>query len=597
MNNGPIPRWVHWLVLLVILGQLGAIGLMLTGRLHGPQRNLVPQALLGGAMALFVLAAFVLRYHGESLRPAPARIGIAALTVLAIALCGLYLVRNRAVLTLPYDLGGWSESYFLTDIIKWNTGTPLYTAPDDSNSGTYTPGTSAVTYFLAKLVGKAQSIPTYRLLLQLYLAIAALFAGAAAWNLLRLSDPERFSRYPRLWLPFFVFASYLIATNRETNAFNIFLHNDPLSVLVGTIGFWVLTKFALSQNPRWLFAMAVIPALGYMVKQFLALFAATYVVYLWLDGKASLRRVITFGAITFAILGATIFSGVLIWGSAYRYWVFEIMGAHVVSFVKINERFGDAAWNILLGLFGGLVLLRGERFSRLLALWVGWLMMILGGLYTSGLSYSPSHLGPASMVGGCFALVALAILWPSSDEADAPPARQWLQVVAGFLAVLCVFAGMGFTHSVRLPLDPDLKRYVSEIEREFHGLPADRVLLDMGEWIYLRENVLAKDRMAILNTHRTPHYGLIDRIRSHAYDRILVHVLSDGEYSYELGLERNIQKEMLTYYRPVRRIAGIKNMDRWRFYDMAMSEIVVLEPISPAQREPANSVPGSVQKP
>ncbi|MBI3484354.1 MAG: hypothetical protein HY012_04285, partial [Acidobacteria bacterium] len=413
MNNGPIPRWIHWLVLLVVLGQLGVIGLTLSGRLHGPQRNLLPQALLGGAMALFVLAAYVLRYHCGSFRSAPARLGIAALTVLALGLCGLYFVRNRAVLTLPYDLGGWSESYFLTDIIKWRTGTPLYTAPDDSNSGTYTPGAPAVSYFLARMLGRADSIRTYRFLMQMYLVFAALFAGAATWTLLRIADPNRFPRVSRLWLPFFIFVSFLVATNSETNAFNIFLHNDPLSILVSSIAFWVLTQFAFSQNPRWLAAMAVLPALGFLVKQYLAIFAAVYVVYMWLDGKSSLRRVVTFGAISFAILGATIVSGFLIWGDAYHYWVFEIMGAHIVSFVKLNERFADAAWTVLLGLSAGLVLLRGERFPRLFALWTGWLVMTLGGIYTSGITYSPTHLGPASMVGASFALIALATLWPS----------------------------------------------------------------------------------------------------------------------------------------------------------------------------------------
>jgi len=73
MNNGPIPRWIHWLVLLVVLGQLGAIGLKFSGLLQGPQRNLVPQALIGGAMALTVLAAYVLRYHSGSFRPTPKR--------------------------------------------------------------------------------------------------------------------------------------------------------------------------------------------------------------------------------------------------------------------------------------------------------------------------------------------------------------------------------------------------------------------------------------------------------------------------------------------------------------------------------------------
>jgi hypothetical protein len=590
MNNGPIPRWIHWLVLLVILGQLGAIGLMLTGRLHGPQRNLVLQALLGGAMALFVLAAYAIRFHSGNFRPAPARLGIAALTVFAIALCGLYVVRHRALLTLPYDLGGWSESFFLTDIIKWRTGTPLYTAPEDSNSGIYTPGAPAVSYFLARLLGRADSIRTYRFLLQMYLAFAALFAGAAAWSLLRISDPDRFPRASRLWLPFFICASFLVATNLDTNAFNIFLHNDPLSILVSSIAFWVLTQYAQSQNPRWLALMAVLPALGYLVKQYLAIFAAVYIVYLWLDGKSSLRRVITFGAITSAILGATIASGFLIWGDAYRYWVFETMGGHIVSFLKLNERFADAAWNLLLGLCGGLVLLRGERLPRLLALWTGWLIMTLSGLYTSGVTYWPTHLGPASMVGGCFALVALATLWPSDDKPGSIPAHQWLQVVAGFLAVVTIFAGMGFTRLNRLATSPDINRYVGEIEREFKGLPADRVLLDMGEWIYLRDNVLMKDRMAMLNTHRTPHYGLLDRVRRKEYARILVHVMSNGKYSYELGGERNIQNTLLTYYHEVRRIRGIQGMERWRNYEMAMSEIIVFGPLPDDQKNLAPPV-------
>lgn len=585
MTNGPIPRWVHWLVLLVVLGQLAAIGLLLSGRLHGPQRNLVPQAIFGGGIALAILVGYVLRFHSDAFRPAPARIGIAAISVLALALCGLHLVRNRALLTLPYDLGGWSESFFMTDISKWRSGTPLYTSPDDSNSGAYTPGAPAVSYFLASMLNRAASIRTYRFLLQLYLVFAALFAGAAAWNLLRISDPERFPRVTRLWLPFFVLASFLVATNPQTNAFNIYLHNDPLSVLLATFAFWVLTQFALTQQTRWLPLMAVLPAAGFLVKQYLAVLAAVILAYLWIDGRSPLRRVIIFAAVTFAILGAAVAAGFFIWGDAYRYWVFEIMGGHVVSFVKLNERFADAAWNILLGLFGGLFLLRGERFSRLIPLWIGWLVMLLGGLYTTGVTFFPTHLGPASMVGGCFALVALATLWPSSDDAGSASAVQWLQTAAGCGAVLLVFAGMGFMRSERLTVNPDLQRYVREIGREFEGLPADRVLIDMGEWIYMRQNVVAKDRMAMLNTHRTPHYGLIDRIRRKEYIRILVHLLRNGEYSYELGGERNIQKELLIHYRVVRRIPGIRGMENWRYYYMSMSDIVVLEPLPQAAGE------------
>ncbi len=538
-------------------------------------------------MALCVLAAYVIRFHPGQFRSAPARLGIVVLTIFALGLCGLYFLRYRPILTLPYDLGGWSESFFMTDIIKWRTGTPLYTIPEDSNSGAYTPGAPALSYFLARLLGRADSIRTYRLLLQMYLAFAALFAGAAAWNLLRIADPERFARVSRWWLPFFVFTLFLVATNEETNAFNIYLHNDPLSVLVSMIAFWVLTQFACSQNTRWLAAMAVLPALGFLVKQYLAVFAAVYVVYLWLDGKSSLRRVVTFGAATFAILGGTVAAGFFIWGDSYRYWVLELMSSHIVSFSKLNERFADAGWFVLLGLFGGLVLLRGERFSRLIPLWTGWLVMTLGGIYTSGVTFSPTHLGPASMVGASFALVALVTLWPSSEARDASFAQQWLQVVAGMLAVLAIFAGMGFTRAPRLTVEPDLHRYVREIEHEFEGLPADRVLLDMGEWVYLRENVAMKDRMAVLNTHRKPHYGLLDRIHRQEYARILIHLQPDGEISYELDGNRGIARALMENYREVRRIPGIQGMQRWRYYSMAMSDIVVYEAVPRSSNGPS----------
>jgi hypothetical protein len=271
------------------------------------------------------------------------------------------------------------------------------------------------------------------------------------------------------------------------------------------------------------------------------------------------------------------------------------MGSHVISFVRINERFADAALYLLPGLIGGIVLLRGERTRRLIALWAGWLVMTFGGLYTSGITFFPAHLGPSTMVGACFGLAALATLWPLGEEAEGLHAQQWFQVLVGFLVVLTVFAGMGFTRVPQLTVDPDLHRYVRDIEHEFDGLPADRVLLDTGEWIYLRNGVVMKDRMAMLNTHRTPHYGLLGRLARQEYARILVHVLPSGNYAYDLGRNRGIQVAMTRYYREVRRIPGIRGMDKWLNYDMSMSDIAVLEPIQRTagdERGPASAAQG-----
>lgn len=593
MNSANIPKWIKWVALLVLLGQLGSIGLMLAGRLHGSQRNLVPQALIAGAAAYFVLAVSILVFHSDRVPAAPARLGILLLIVLALGLCGLYFVRFRPIFTLPYDLGGWSETFYLTDIIKWRAGARLYLPPDDSNSGVYTFLGPALTYLLAWLTGHPASIVAFRFLQQCFLIVAAVFAGASAWNLMRIAEPERARQIPRLWLPFFALTSFLIATNQDTNTFNIYLHHDSIGILVSALGFWALAKYALTQSPRWLGVLAVFPAVGFLAKQYLAVFAAVYVVFLWLDGKSSLRRVITFGVVSFGILGATMAAGFVIWGANYRYWVFEIMGSHVVSFERISERFADSAAYVVMGLAGGLLLLRGSRLARLLPLWAGWVVMTLAGLYSSGITYVPTHLGPASVVGGCFLLAALALLWPSAADSAVPSAQHWLSVCLGLCAVFAVFAALGFTRKPALAVTPDLDRYVKDIEREFEGLPTQRVLLDIGDWIYLQHNVLMKDRLPILVTHRTPHFGLVERVRRQEYARILVHMLSDGNFLYDIGGGRGLTQELLARYHVVRRIPGVRGMENWRYYNMSLNEISVLEPIPPGPSSGAGAAPAA----
>jgi len=130
---------------------------------------------------------------------------------------------------------------------------------------------------------------------------------------------------------------------------------------------------------------------------------------------------------------------------------------------------------------------------------------------------------------------------------------------------------------------------VHEIESEFDGLPADRVLLDSGDWIYLRQNVLMRDRQPILTSHRTPHYGLIDRIRGQEYAKILVHSFADGGYAYDLGEDRGIRREMMAHYQEVRRIRGVRGMDNWDYHGLMMSDISVLEPIQSASASTENT--------
>jgi hypothetical protein len=145
--------------------------------------------------------------------------------------------------------------------------------------------------------------------------------------------------------------------------------------------------------------------------------------------------------------------------------------------------------------------------------------------------------------------------------------------------VLLLFGAFGLLWPAEFPVTRDLQRYVDEIDREFRGLPAEKVLLDTGEWPYLRAGVLPKDRMPTLVTHQTPHYGLLGRIERKEYERILVRVLPNGRYSYDLAWDRGITRAIQQHYHHVRTIRPYEALAGWRYRDTMLTEIVVFEPV------------------
>jgi hypothetical protein len=564
---------------LVVAAEAGAFVLLGTGKLQGPARNLVPVAVLGGLLALVVLAVHLLRYHAEAIRPIPARLGVVLLTAMALALTGLYLLRVRSLLMLPYDVGNWSEPIFILDIIKFRIGARLYLSPEDSNSNPYTFAAPALTYFLAWVLRHPASIPVYRLIQQFYLALAALLAAAATWQLVRLVAPERFSKLSRLWFVFFALASFLFATNSETTMFNVYLHNEPLALLASALAFWLMVRHAVTRDPRLLWAMTVMPALAFLVKQYLAIWAVVYIVYLWFDGSIPVRRVIAFATGCLLAIGMTIGLCLAVWGKHFLYWVFQVQSRFVISFSWLSAGFVGAGWYLALGFLAAWVLLRGQRLHRLLGIWVGWIVLVLAGIYLVGSAPYTIYLGSASMVAWSFFLAALAKCWLDEEAHAEPPMQRWVHVGLGFLFVMAVFAGLGHPGKPQWKISPDLSRYVQEIEGEFDGLPADRVLLDLGDWIYLRQNVLMKDRLPILVTPRDPRFGLMDRVRKQEYARILVHNMPDGGYLYDFGEDRGIRKGLLAHYREVRRINHVQGMESWPWASISLSDVSVLEPI------------------
>jgi hypothetical protein len=296
-------------------------------------------------------------------------------------------------------------------------------------------------------------------------------------------------------------------------------------------------------------------------------------------------------------LGATISICLLIWGSNFRYWVFDVLGNHTPRLTWIVYRFSDASLYLALGLLGGLVLLRGPQAFRMLALWAGWVVMVLVALYTSGITFVPSHLGPATIVGACFGMAAVAKLLLWGDAPNNHPSHEWL--VTGIILglVLSYFAGLGYFQPRDYSISSDVSRYVRSIEKQYEGVPVQQVLMDTGDWIYLRNDVLMKDRGPLLAMHRVPHYGLIERIRNQEYARILLGRDRNGSYEYDPDKTKGITNELLAQYQEVCRIPGVEQVwtNAW------LNEIVVLEPLGAGARgvkspETANKIP-SVELP
>lgn len=571
-----------WRVVLAVLAvQATLLALFLAGYLKGPGSNLLPQALIGGALLLLLLFAHRVRFAPSELPEPPLRAGIWLLVLVSLALVAVFLYSVWPVVTLPYDLSSWSDSLFVMNVIKLQTGSTLYLPAGDNNTNPYTFGAPVLTYAMARILGQPTSIPVLRLIQLFYLAVCALFAGSAAGHLVRLAAPERFAKLPRAWGLFFVLSSFLFATNSETTAFNIFLHNEPMATMATAIGFWLLLKYSLTQNSRWLWVMALFPTIGFFVKQNLVVWLAVYVVYLWFEGALSLRRQLGFLMVSVLVLGGAIGLCLAVWGEPFRYWIFRVLSEHEVSVVRMVYRFADAGWHIAVGFASGLVLLRSDSSSRLLGIWLGWLILTLGGLYAAGVSSYTIYLGPATLVGGCFLLAAVAKHWPT-DSTGTSRGAAWTQAALLAALVLTIFGGLGHPRRPVTRVSADFARYIGEIEAEFEGHPPDRVLLDIGDWIYLRHNVVMKDRAIMVGTHRRTMLDreFLQRVEQQQYDKILVHIMPTGRFLYDLGLAGERRKEViLTYYREVRRIPKVRGMDTWRYAPMTLGEIVVLEPI------------------
>jgi len=543
-------------------------------------------ALAGSALAALgalPVAAYLLARRRAA---DPSQLGLVALGSLGVLLVSIYLYGISHFVCFPADILIWAESPFVGDIAKFRIGHPLYGDPADFDSSIYPPASALVTYFLAWLAGVPTSIPAYRTIQVGFTLAAAGMATLCCRKLLRIADPAREIdlRWGFFWLPLL----YLVATNTLTNEFVHNLHNDALAQLVGITGYWLLLDYAASRRRLALAGMCVVPVVGFFVKQSLLLWAALYAVELLIfDRPRSLARTTAFAAAVAAGLGASLAACYGLWGEAFFDWTFAVLAASGVSPLRAVQHLLDTGPYWAIGLAAAAILLRGTAFRALLGPWLLWLAMIASATYTSGIAWMLNHIGPASLVAGVWGVAALTRLLSGERRVSAAtPGGAWLRAGA---AVAAVALALNALSVVRLPtrrLSADADRYRREIEREFEGLPAERVLLDAGNWLYLRAGVAARDRVTAVGDRGyggTADFGpLLLRLRERRYAKILVRRLHEPDFHYDSYLwpkSSGIQQTLLENYREVRRIAAVARTPR-QYGSYFLGEISVLVPAS-----------------
>lgn len=538
-----------------------------------PEKAVAISGIVLVSLGIIPPAAYLAANRGAARLSALSVISVGSVSVLLIA---CYLFVASSYIFLPADIVIWSESDFVNDILKFRTGYPIFTAQVNNESFTYVPGTQLITYLLASLSGFATSIPAYRIIQLIYTLAAAIVAFFCVRRIVSISAASKkgnlFSGY---WSVVWFSLLFLIATNSLTNPFSHLLHNDALAQLVTIAAYWLLVEYQATGNKRLILIMVILPALGFWVKQSLVIWVVLYAVYfLIFDRPVSIRRALGFGAAAGAMAMLSYSIGYLIWQENFTYWTFTVLGSHAVSPLR-SFRHLLLVWPYLaMGLVGGLVILRSSR-STMFGIWLIWLVVFLSETYTSGIAWMTNHIGPGSLIAGVWALAAATISSQRFAEMEVRRSEpmQWLTTGIVTIAALLLMNGLGM---VRVPVsgfnESDAHRYIQAIEKEFVGEPQERVLLDIGTWVYLDNGIVMKDRAPSIGergiSETGDFSGINGRLSQRYYTKVLVRNYHSGDFWYDHELWRRssgIRQALDDNYREIRRIepvAGIAESNR-----------------------------------
>ena len=499
---------------------------------------------------------------------------------LAVGLAAFYVHIITPYVRFPADLLMWGETDFTGNIIRLRGGNPMYSPLGDLNSSTYPPLASILTYVIARTLGMSIEVPSLRLIQMGYVA-GAVAIGFLCWRLLRRIIPNRREEHGVAWSVFTVVTLFLAATSPNTGRWVHTLHTDALLLFWSLVSFGALVLYLSRPSTGRLVLLAAAPAIGFAIKQYALIWAPIAFMTLLIDDPRRLGRLVQLVVVTTILTGLGLLVAVLFWGQEYFFWVFQVIGG---ARSRITFRAGDfdlsipraidhllRAWGPLsLGFLGGWILLSRFQSRRAAALWTPWLLLVAAEAMTSGTGWGVLyHFGPAVLIGAVWLCVVLPEVWPETSHVR--PMSSIVRSGWALCGVVALFAALGTVPTgVRSSQrywnqSPPSASNIEAIEAEFDGYEPADVLIDWGNWVYLRTNHLARDRaIAMADLPNIGRYDLLEpllaRIRSRRYKKILLHDYHDPVFVYDwatLDRPTGVRAALQENYDEIRIIKGL----------------------------------------
>ena len=217
----------------------------------------------------------------------------------------------------PWDLYFWSESPFLTNIMKLDQHQPVYTNPADGNSFVYSPGLEYICYALLKPFGLELDIRYCRFISMMLGVFASLFGALAITRL-----AKSYVSVARKKL--FFFATWgLVWLVLSKNFMADIDHPDNLHAFHATLIFWL--TFLAVETRRFGLALLtmIIAGLGVFTKQTEALSVAGPALVFLIYNPWGSKRWLLLATIGGIVMASSVY---VLWLPPYaKFWTFDLL--------------------------------------------------------------------------------------------------------------------------------------------------------------------------------------------------------------------------------------------------------------------------------